>query len=199
MTSILQLRRIALCCFLVSLYASEIVCFQNKRTAKAPNNVIIVGGSSGMGKATALCTVIRGGNVLLASRSREKLKKAQDEILSKAREFLKVNEDNSEIGIGCVETRVLDVTDEEDVKEFGKYLLSLQSSKESESIHYDALVFSAAPKAPHGPITDFATSETRNLFDTKFWGAYNCAKYISPSLRDNGSIVFVSGVLNRRP
>ena len=46
-----------------------------------PFNVIIVGGSSGMGKATAVSTVKRGGNVLIVSRNEEKLISASREIL----------------------------------------------------------------------------------------------------------------------
>lgn len=41
-----------------------------------PINAIIVGGSSGMGKATAVSTVMRSGNVLIVSRSKEKLDKS---------------------------------------------------------------------------------------------------------------------------
>ena len=35
--------------------------------------------------------------------------------------------------------------------------------------------------------------------ETKFWTAYNAAKYINPKLKEGGSITFVSGVLGRRP
>ena len=42
-----------------------------------PTRVIVVGGSSGMGKALAKAIVARGGSVLLISRSMEKLISAQ--------------------------------------------------------------------------------------------------------------------------
>lgn len=155
-----------------------------------PMNTIIVGGSSGMGKATAVSTVARGGNALIVSRSKEKLERAVSEIKSKAIEMRQSKD------IGNVLTAVLDVTDEDAIREFAEKQIQ---NADGTGLHYDALVFSAAGKAPHGPITSLPTSETRELFETKFWGAYNCAKYISPCLRDGGSIIFVSGVLNRRP
>lgn len=171
-----------------------------------PFNVIIVGGSSGMGKATAVSTVKRGGNVLIISRNREKLTSASRDILEEAaHQEIKGKKVEGSIGtvetgieteannrnIGSVQTAVLDVTNEESVMEFtNQHLVKGE---------WDGLVFSAAGKAPHGPITSLPTSQTRELFETKFWGAYLCAKYVSPYLNDGGSIVFVSGVLNRRP
>ena len=95
------------------------------------------------------------------------------------------------MNVGSVRTAVSNVTKEESVMEFTNQ--HLVKGK------WAGLVFSAAGKAPHGPITTLPTSQTRELFETKFWGAYLCAKYISPYLNDGGSIVFVSGVLNRRP
>lgn len=52
-----------------------------------PINTIIVGGSSGMGKATAMSTIIRGGDALIVSRSRTKLDKAILDIESKVKEY----------------------------------------------------------------------------------------------------------------
>ena len=103
---------------------------------------------------------------------------------------------NSKDRLGNVSTKVLDVMNESDIQKFAEEQLK---EAERTGIQYDALVFSAAGRAPHGPITDLPTSDTRELFETKFWGAYNCAKYISPCLRQGGAIVFVGGVLSKRP
>ena len=37
------------------------------------------------------------------------------------------------------------------------------------------------------------------MLETKVWTAYHCAKYLAPKLTDGGSVVFVAGILNRRP
>lgn len=174
-----------------------------------PMNVIIIGGSSGMGKATAVATVTRGGDVLIVSRNEEKLKLASQDIVTQAllqhhynNQEIKQMQNNDtikniqqsnlqDIKIGNVYTAILDVTNEESVSQFvNQHLVKGK---------WDGLVFSAAGKAPHGPIQTLPTEQTRELFETKFWGAYLCAKYMSPYLNDGGAIVFVSGVLNRRP
>jgi NAD(P)-dependent dehydrogenase (short-subunit alcohol dehydrogenase family) len=43
------------------------------------------------------------------------------------------------------------------------------------------------------------SKDTRSMMDTKFWTAYYCAKHLCPLLKDGGSVVFVAGILNRRP
>lgn len=169
-----------------------------------------------MGKAAAVSTVARGGNALIVSRSRDKLEKAVQEIISKAQACSRKDQI-----LGRVQIAVLDVTDEDAIRKFANQLMKDSATANSnanananasnlvndndsaklESRHqyWDALVFSAAGKAPHGPIAELPTAQTRELFETKFWGAYNCAKYIGPILKRGGSIVFVGGVLNRRP
>ena len=46
----------------------------------APPSAIVIGGSSGMGKAAATAVASRGGSVLLASRTQAKLDSAADDI-----------------------------------------------------------------------------------------------------------------------
>ncbi|CAJ1949941.1 unnamed protein product [Cylindrotheca closterium] len=145
---------------------------------RAPPNVIVVGGSSGMGKAAALCTVEKGGKCLLISRSKEKLLTAQ--------QYLVEQVEGADVDIA-----ILDMTDEEAVERFAKEDLN--------DNEWDGLVISAAGKAPHGPMMKLATSESRSMMESKFWGAYNCAKYFAPKLTHGGCVVLVAGILNRRP
>jgi len=155
-------------------------------------DIIVIGGSSGMGKATAIACVKRGGRVLIVSKSKEKLAKAADEIRSHAPCSTSLSNNNTTKGkYITVETSVLDATDEDAVKKF----------VESVSMKcWDGLVISVAGKAPHGPLTTLPTSSTRELFESKFWSAYHCAKHIGPKLiKHGGAIIFVAGVLNRRP
>ena len=64
---------------------------------------------------------------------------------------------------------------------------------------YDALVVSAAGRAPHGPVAELDVADARGMMDSKFWTAWHCAKHVAPVLADGGSVTFVAGVLNRRP
>jgi NAD(P)-dependent dehydrogenase (short-subunit alcohol dehydrogenase family) len=130
-----------------------------------------------MGKAAARQVVEQGGRVLLVSRSEEKLQRAKEELLSR-------------VPKADVTLATVDATKEEAVREFAAAL---------DAQTWDGLVMSAAGKAPHGPVETLPTSDTRELMETKVWSAYNCAKYVGPKLRDGGSLVFVAGILNRRP
>ena len=145
-----------------------------------PSSVVIVGGSSGMGKAAAKQIVSRGGRVLLASRNKEKLNAARTEIIKST----------NCVDVHAVETFILDASDENSMADFAA---SLQSNE------WDGLVVSAAGAAPHGPITTLPTTDTIGLFDSKFWSAYFACKHVGPKLKDGGAIALVSGVLNRRP
>ena len=143
----------------------------------SPYNAIVVGGSSGMGKAAALAVLQGGGRVMLVSRSDDKLLRAKSELLCKVPE-------------ADIEVMSCDVSDEEQVARLANLI---------ESNVWDSLVISAAGRAPHGPMLSLPTSDTRAMMESKMWAAYHCAKHFSPKLRDKGSIVFVAGILNRRP
>jgi len=156
--------------FLLPLFAQAL--------ATKPPNVIIVGGSSGMGKAAALETLKHGGKVLLVSRNHDKLLRAQQELAEKVQN-------------AHIETCSLDATNEQAVQDFAASNLNDNT--------WDCLVISAADKAVHGPVQSLEMSLVRNMMESKFWSAYQCAKYIGPRLRDGGAVVFVAGILNRRP
>lgn len=158
------------------LLVDQVVPAMVQATDSRPN-VIVVGGSSGMGKAAALEAVQHGGRVLLVSRSEDKLRRAKEEILDTVPQ-------------ADVTVTSLDATDETDVEAFASAL---------ESQTWDGLVVTAAGRAPHGPVESLPTSDSKQLMETKLWSAYHCAKYIGPKLRDGGSLVFVAGILNRRP
>ena len=107
-------------------------------TALAPQNAIVVGGSSGMGKAAAKQFVKNGGHALLVSRSADKLQRAREEILHAT-------------GIeSAVDIAVVDAADEASVAAFAAGL-----APDS----YDALVVSAAGRAPHGPVAELDVAD----------------------------------------
>lgn len=147
--------------------------------AARPLSAIVVGGSSGMGKAAAVAVASRGGSVLIVSRSQDKLDSSAEEI---------------RLAVPNVKltTRVLDASDEVAVQAFGEEL-------DTHEHRWDALICTAAGKAPHGPIGELPTSDTAALFASKFWTAHNSCKHIAPRLTDGGAVALTAGVLNRRP
>lgn len=131
--------------------------------------VVITGGASGIGLATARAVVARGGQVVLASRDAERLASAATLLGSAAT------------------TQVLDVTDEAAVAAFFAGIGS-----------FDHLVTAAAGTA-RGKVVELDTAQARALFESKYWGQYHCAKYGIPQMRPSGSVTLFSGWLNRKP
>ena len=162
-----------------SLVVHALVC---ATCAAPPQAVVLIGGSSGMGKAAATAIVRRGGRVLLASRSEEKLDRARAEVI----------ESTSCEDPDMVCTYALDASDEASVERFAR-------SEQLAAFAPDGLVVSAAGAAPHGPIDSLPSESTAGLFASKFWSAYYACKHLSPQLHPSGAICLVGGVLNRRP
>ncbi|MEM8837160.1 MAG: SDR family oxidoreductase [Pseudomonadota bacterium] len=131
--------------------------------------VLIVGGASGIGRATAEMAAKLGAKVHIASRSEEKLARAANEI-----------------GDG-VEYSVFDMTDEAAVKSWTAALPEI-----------DYLVISAS-SATHGPFATAETGPLRQMFDAKFFGPFVTAREVLPKIKKNGAIMLFSGVLSRRP
>jgi NAD(P)-dependent dehydrogenase (short-subunit alcohol dehydrogenase family) len=126
--------------------------------------IVVIGGSSGMGLATAKRLAQEGAHVVIASRSEEKLKTALHEIEGKA------------------EAKSLDFTDEEAVRSFFEWVG-----------RFDHLVLMGAGLPAWGNFQEIQTAALESAFKTKFWGYFFCAKYAVPYLRENGSILFTIG------
>lgn len=131
--------------------------------------LLVVGGATGMGRATADAAAKLGAKVHIASRSEARLAKVAQEI-----------------GHGT-EYSVVDMTDEAAVKAWAAGLPEI-----------DYLVISAS-SAAHGPFATAETGPLRAMFDAKFFGPYVTAREVLPKLRKGGAIALFSGVLSRRP
>ncbi len=131
--------------------------------------VVIIGGSSGMGLASAKAAAEAGAYVLIAGRSQEKLRRALDEIEGEA------------------DARPLDVTREEEVKEFFAHIGA-----------FDHLVTTAATGAV-GPFLEMETESVRGVFESKFWGQYWAARYGAAGIIPGGSITMFAGVASEKP
>jgi NAD(P)-dependent dehydrogenase (short-subunit alcohol dehydrogenase family) len=112
----------------------------------ATQNVLIVGGSSGIGAATAKAFAELGANVTIASRNQARL-------------------DTVAMGIDAtVNTVVLDTTDEAAVEAFF-----------ASAGCFDHVVISAA-QTPGGPVRELALKDAYAAMNSKFWGAYRVAR-----------------------
>lgn len=127
--------------------------------------VVIIGGSSGIGLETAKQAVAQGAQVIIASRSEDKLQKAKAELGPNAASY------------------ALDTTQERQVQSFFETIGP-----------FDHLVVSAA-ETSGGPFLEMETAKARQLFENKFWGQYYAAKYGAPHIAPKGSITLFSGVV----
>ena len=133
------------------------------------SRIVIIGGSSGIGFATAEQAIEQGAHVIIAGRSKEKLMVAQEVI------------NNNHL-----QTYVLDNQDTNQLQGFFKKVGN-----------FDHL-FTPGASYTLGPITatnDIAESS----FIGKFWPQYYAVKYAIPFLSNSGSIVLMSGAFSQRP
>lgn len=131
--------------------------------------VVIIGGSSGIGLASAKAAAKAGAYVLIAGRSQGKLHKALMEIEGEA------------------EARPIDVTQEGEVEKFFVEIGGI-----------DHLVTTAASGAV-GPFLEMESAAFRAVFESKFWGQYYAARFGAPCIRSGGSITLFAGVASEKP
>ncbi len=131
--------------------------------------IVIVGGGSGIGYAVAQQALEAGAQVIIASRSRQKLSAAA-----------------KQLG-GGVQTEVVDATNDESVADFFRRVG-----------HSDHLAVTIKPPLPAGRFLENEVDAVMAAFDAKFWGQYRLAKQGAQYVRQNGSITFTSGIASRR-
>ncbi|MDD5056341.1 MAG: SDR family oxidoreductase [Sideroxydans sp.] len=133
------------------------------------SKVVVVGGSSGIGFAVARQALVAGAEVVIASRSQDKLQAAAQQLGSR------------------VSTQQVDVSDEQSVIEFFERVGA-----------FDHLAATIKPQLPSGKFLDNDLAAVSAAFDAKFWGQYRLAKHAVRHIRPHGSIVLTSGVAAQR-
>lgn len=132
--------------------------------------IVVIGGSSGMGLATARAAALAGAAVTVASSSRERVDAALAELP------------------GGSAGAVLDVRDEAGVTALFERVGEL-----------DHVVYTAGDAFAPRRLADLGLGDARAGFDVRFWGAVTVAKYAAPRLRPGGSITLTSGTVGQRP
>ncbi|TCK34602.1 NAD(P)-dependent dehydrogenase (short-subunit alcohol dehydrogenase family) [Paraburkholderia sp. BL8N3] len=132
--------------------------------------VIVLGGSSGIGYAVAAQAVEEGADVVIASKSAERVARAA-----------------SELG-GRVEGRTLDLFDERAIEAFF-----------GETGAFDHLAFTAGDTLQLTDLRTADLQKARQAFDVRYWATLAAARYAAPHLREGGSMVLTSGISAHRP
>jgi NAD(P)-dependent dehydrogenase (short-subunit alcohol dehydrogenase family) len=136
----------------------------------ARQRVVIIGGSSGMGLATARAAAAAGAAVTIGSADPERLKTALASLPATS------------------DGAVLDASVEADVAAFL-----------SRAGEVDHLVYTANTPPRPRLLADLPLSEARQAFEVPFWGAVAAVKHAAPRIRPGGSIVLTSGTIGVRP
>jgi NAD(P)-dependent dehydrogenase (short-subunit alcohol dehydrogenase family) len=132
--------------------------------------IVILGGTSGIGLATAERAAADGATVIVASSSAERIDAALERLPASAEGY------------------TVDVRREEQIRDLFNRLGS-----------FDHLAFTAGETLQIGAIADTDLEAARLALDVRLWGAYAAAKHAVAHLRPGGSIVLSSGIAGTRP
>lgn len=136
----------------------------------AERRIVVIGGSSGMGLATARAAALEGADVTIVSSRRERVDAAL-----------------SELPEGCAGAAV-DVRDEAQIAALFEQLGEL-----------DHVVFTAGDAFTPRPLAELDLGDARATLDVRFWGAVTAIKYAAPLIRSGGSIALTTGTVGQRP
>ncbi|NKB45734.1 MAG: SDR family oxidoreductase [Alphaproteobacteria bacterium] len=133
-------------------------------SALSGQSAVVVGGSSGIGLATARALVAQGATVTIVGRSADRLAKACETLGSQ------------------ISTASVDCTDESATAAFFESIQNL-----------DHLVISLAGGAALGPFTEVPVQGVRETFDGKFWPYFIAMHHGAKQLSEKGTITLVTG------
>lgn len=132
--------------------------------------VVVLGGSSGLGFATAMAAAEEGANVVIVSSSRERIKLALQKLPQESKGY------------------AVDLSNEQHIKDF------------FDSIgNFDHLVYTAGENISMSMVGDTDIEKGKDFFTIRFWGAFAAIKYGKPYINENGSINLMSGNFGQRP
>jgi NAD(P)-dependent dehydrogenase (short-subunit alcohol dehydrogenase family) len=132
--------------------------------------VVVLGGTSGIGLATAQAAAGRGAEVTVVSRNKASVDRALAELPS------------------GTSGRAAELTDQGLVRELFDDLGSI-----------DHLVFTAGEPLVMMTLENLNLDQARQFFDLRYFGALWAAHAAAPHLRPGGSITLTTGIAGRRP
>jgi NAD(P)-dependent dehydrogenase (short-subunit alcohol dehydrogenase family) len=132
--------------------------------------VVLLGGTSGLGLATAHAASQDGASIVLVSSQQHKVDQAVATLPA------------------GTEGYAVDLTSEAAVRALFERVGA-----------FDHLVFTAGGPLQLAVIEATTLTDARAAFELRYWGAYMAAKYARPHIRRGGSIVLTTGTAGDRP
>ena len=132
--------------------------------------VVVLGGASGIGLATALAAAARGAVVTVTSRSGERVAQAVRRVGGSAR------------------GEVVDLENEDETKALCERVGA-----------FDHLVYTAGDELVLSPVAQLDLAAARRAFEVRVFGALGAIKHAAARIKPGGSIVLTHGIAGARP
>ncbi|AKD57149.1 short-chain dehydrogenase [Spirosoma radiotolerans] len=132
--------------------------------------IILLGGSSGLGLATAKAAAAEGAHVVIVSSHQQRVNDALAQLSSDS------------LGVA------LDLSQEENIHEFFDHIGP-----------FDHLVYTAGENISLNRLETLNIAQAKDYFAVRFWGAFAAVKYGAPHIKSGGSICLTSGITSQRP
>ncbi len=132
--------------------------------------VVVLGGTSGIGLATAEAAAEEGATVVVASSNAKRVDEALAQLPATA------------------QGHEIDVLDENALRTLFSDLGG-----------FDHLVYTAGDALSVGLLADTSAKVAGEALDVRVWGAFTAIRYAAPQIRPGGSIVLTSGTAGQRP
>ncbi|WP_426670434.1 SDR family oxidoreductase [Mucilaginibacter sp. McL0603] len=143
---------------------------QSKRNQLTGKRVIILGGSSGLGFATAKAAAAEGANVVIVSSNQARIDTALEGLPQGSKGY------------------AVDLSNELSIKDFFNQAGS-----------FDHLVYTAGENISMSMVDDTDIEKGKDFFTIRFWGAFAAIKYSKVHINEGGSINLMSGNFGQRP
>ena len=132
--------------------------------------ILFLGGTSGIGLATARAAAAEGASVILVSSNEQRINEALVKVPHGSKGY------------------AVDLTDEQQVQNLF-----------TKTGPFDHLVFTAGESLHLGNLVDTKLEDARKFFNLRYWGAVAAVKYAAPHINAGGSITLTGGIASPRP
>ncbi len=141
-----------------------------KSNSLAGQRILLLGGTSGLGLATAKAAAAEGASVVIVSSRQSSVSEALAQLPATS------------------EGHVADLTQEQQIQALYQKVGS-----------FDHLIFTAGESLLIGPLMDTSIADAKKFFELRFWGMVTAVKYAIPHLKPKGSITLTGGIASLRP
>jgi NAD(P)-dependent dehydrogenase (short-subunit alcohol dehydrogenase family) len=132
--------------------------------------VVILGGSAGIGLATAKAAANDGAEIIIVSSNQQRLDAALQQLPAGSKAI------------------AADLANEQQVKALFNTIGN-----------FDHLVYTAGETLKLANIADVVLADAQRFFNLRYWGAFTAVKYAAPFISAGGSITLTGGIASSRP